>query len=197
MVWTKNRFLQELCVLFILLNSQLTNAQSTTDILIKERNSDKEIFVLSLLENDFPPEKSEEKKEIAKAIVRYSGDLKFTDSSMIGNEKVDELVFMISFIKLVSNFQKYYKTKYSYGYMAVSESTVVGIEKEFNSKIDRNYDIYEPSLNLKAGVRKLNEVLGKKNTVRDAFAEYAGISEIKSSFGHLEKIYLGYLRKRK
>lgn len=191
---TKKKF-EALSIFVILITftvSSLIQAQNRT--IIKDRPSEKEKYVVELLKSETTLSDSENRK-VASAIVRFSKEIQFKDSFKIANEKIDETVFLISFIKYFSNFQKLKRLTNSYGYMAVSESMVLDIEKEYNAKINRTIDIFEPNLNLKIGVRKLNGILSKKKSIGEAVSEYANLSGRKVLFSKMEEIYLNYIEK--
>ncbi len=180
-------------ILFIFFWSSIP-LQSQEGIFIKERPAEIEKYVVELLRDETSIANSE-KRKLANAIVRFSKELKFTDSAKIGEEKIDELVFLTSLIKHFSKFQKFQTTGTSYGYMAVSESMIRETEKEFNAKIERTFDIYEPILNVKIGVRKLNGILAKAKSIKEAISEYANLSGRKFSYDTFENTYRGYIEK--
>ncbi|MBE7412285.1 MAG: hypothetical protein L6Q54_14500 [Leptospiraceae bacterium] len=168
-----------------------------TNLFSNEKKSDMEVFVSTLISEDFSSDNELEKREISRAIVRYYHTLQLKDSVRIQNERVDKLIFLVSMIKILSNFQKTMKVKNSYGYMAVSDLSILEVEREFHSKVDKDYDIYEPTINIKLGIRKLNEIASDTATLKDMFTEYTKLSGLVVSFKQLEEVYSVYLHRKK
>lgn len=112
------------------------------------------------------------RKELSRAIVRFSQKLQFPDGSLLGGYTPNPSLFLLAWAKTRSEFQNNHGE--GYGILRLPEIFVREFEMSSGTKINRDYDIQNDSIQLKMVILKLKEFLAEGKTVKDAYLKLYG-----------------------
>lgn len=148
-------------------------------------------MIYSLLVNDQSFGMStREKKELARAIVRYSVRIQIPDGVLLSGNKPLPSLFLLSWAKTRIGIKT--SVKRGYGILNLPESFVQEMESIAGAKIDRNIDIYSYSIQYKLALLKYKEYLSEGNSVSSAYEKLYGISYSSGEWSLFEKNYKNF-----
>nr|WP_243401350.1 hypothetical protein [Leptospira harrisiae] len=107
------------------------------------------------------------RKELSRAIVRFSQKLQFPDGTLLGGYHPNSSLFLLAWAKTRSEFQS--NLSRGYGILSLSEMFVREFEMSSGTKINRNYDIQNDSIQLKMVILKLKESLAAGKSVKESY----------------------------
>ncbi|TGK89318.1 hypothetical protein EHQ23_02705 [Leptospira bourretii] len=107
------------------------------------------------------------RKELSRAIVRFSQKLQFPDGTLLGGYKPNSSLFLLAWAKTRSEFRT--NPLYGYGILGLSEMFVREFEMSSGTKINRDYDVQNDSIQLKMVILKLKESLAAGKSVKESY----------------------------
>lgn len=151
----------------ILLGSTLnTNQKSTSHF----ENLEEAIAFLIREENPSISEK--EIRILSNAVVRYSQDLKIPTHITINKNPIDPSLFLLSVIKMKSNFIKDSFSKNSIGYMGINDKIFTWYRDKNNIDINQKNLIMETNYNIRAGILYINDLFLNSNELETVIESY-------------------------
>jgi hypothetical protein len=141
-------------VLFgILLGSTLnTNQKSVSHF------ENLEEAVAFLIREESPSISEKEIRILSNSIVRYSQDLKIPTQILINKNPIDPTLFLLSVIKMKSNFSKDYNSGKSLGYMGINEKIFSWYKDKSSIDLNQKNLILESNYNIRAGILYINDI---------------------------------------
>ncbi|MBM9591572.1 hypothetical protein JWG41_14030 [Leptospira sp. 201903075] len=127
------------------------------------------------------------KKELSRAVVRFSQKLQFPDGTLLGGYPPNPSLFLLAWAKTRSDFHT--NQSLGYGILGLSEIFVREFELSSGTKINRDYDIQNDSIQLKMVILKLKEFLAEGKSVKDAYLKLYGTNVSASEWETLETNY--------
>ena len=171
----RSSFLSILLVFGILLGSTLnTNQKSTSHF----ENLEEAIAFLIREENPTISEK--EIRILSNAVVRYSQDLKIPTQITINKNPIDPSLFLLSVIKMKSNFTKESFSKNSFGYMGINDKIFAWYREKNNIEINQKNLILETNYNIRAGILYINDLFLNSNDLETVIENYTPTQTRKS-----------------
>ncbi|PJZ81583.1 hypothetical protein [Leptospira meyeri] len=107
------------------------------------------------------------RKELSRAIVRFSQKLQFPDGTLLGGYQPNSSLFLLAWAKTRSEFRT--NPLHGYGILSLSEMFVREFEMSSGTKINRDFDIQNDSIQLKMVILKLKESLAAGKSVKEAY----------------------------
>lgn len=107
------------------------------------------------------------RKELSRAIVRFSQKLQFPDGTLLGGYKPNSSLFLLAWAKTRSEFRT--NSLNGYGILGLSEMFVREFEMSSGTKINRDYDVQNDSIQLKMVILKLKESLAAGKSVKESY----------------------------
>ncbi|TGM56032.1 hypothetical protein EHQ91_14170 [Leptospira biflexa] len=154
----------------------------------KTDHSKEETVIVSYLnQNQTSNLSHRRKKELARAIVRFSQKLQLPDGTMLGEYPPIPSLFLLAWAKTRTDLQP--TQAKGYGILALSEIFVREFELSFGVKINRDYDIQIDSIQFKLVLLKLKEYLAEGKTAKEA---YQKLYETNLSPNEWEKLIINY-----
>ncbi|XDD46225.1 hypothetical protein AB3N60_16180 [Leptospira sp. WS39.C2] len=132
-----------------------------------DHSKEEAVIVSYLTQNESPKISQRKKKELARAIVRFSQKLQLPDGTLLGEYPPIPSLFLLAWAKTRTDLQP--KKEKGYGILALSEIFVREFELSSGAKINRDYDIQLDSIQLKMVLLKLKEYLSQGKTVKAAY----------------------------
>ncbi|MBM9546096.1 hypothetical protein JWG40_03655 [Leptospira sp. 201903074] len=127
------------------------------------------------------------KKELSRAIVRFSQKLQFPDGSLLGGYPPNPSLFLLAWAKTRSEFRTNHTE--GYGILRLPEIFVREFEISSGTKINRDYDIQNDSIQLKMVILKLKEFLAEGKSVKEAYMKLYGSNVSANEWAVLETHY--------
>lgn len=127
------------------------------------------------------------KKELSRAIVRFSQKLQFPDGSLLGGYPPNPSLFLLAWAKTRSEFRINHTE--GYGILRLPEIFVREFEISSGTKINRDYDIQNDSIQLKMVILKLKEFLAEGKSVKEAYMKLYGSNVSANEWAVLETHY--------
>ncbi|MCZ8342115.1 MAG: hypothetical protein O9301_03720 [Leptospira sp.] len=156
--------------------------------------SKEESMIISLLSEDQSfGISAREKKELARAIVRYSVRIQIPDGVLLSGYKPLPSLFLLSWAKTRTGMKT--SAKKGFGILNLPESFVQEMEAMAGAKIDRKIDIYSYSIQYKLALLKYKEYLSEGNSVESAYSKLYGTSYSDAEWDLFEKNYKTYAEK--
>ncbi|TGL86855.1 hypothetical protein EHQ68_16335 [Leptospira congkakensis] len=127
------------------------------------------------------------RKELSRAIVRFSQKLQFPDGTLLGGYPPNSSLFLLAWAKTRSEFRK--TSPEGYGILTLPELFVREFEMSSGTKINRDYDIQNDSIQLKMVILKLKESLAEGKSVKDSYLKLYGSKVFPNEWETLETNY--------
>ncbi|EMY68368.1 hypothetical protein [Leptospira vanthielii] len=127
------------------------------------------------------------RKELSRAIVRFSQKLQFPDGTLLGGYPTNPSLFLLAWAKTRSEFRTNHTE--GYGILRLPEIFVREFEMSSGTKINRDYDIQNDSIQLKMVILKLKEFLSEGKSVKDAYLKLYGANVSPKEWETLETNY--------
>nr|WP_244241464.1 hypothetical protein [Leptospira perdikensis] len=127
------------------------------------------------------------KKELSRAVVRFSQKLQFPDGTLLGGYPPNPTLFLLAWAKTRSDFQTNHSM--GYGILGLPEIFVREFELSSGTKINRDYDILSDSIQLKMVLLKLKEFLSEGKSVKEAYLKLYGTNVSVREWETLETNY--------
>ncbi|PJZ47145.1 hypothetical protein [Leptospira brenneri] len=127
------------------------------------------------------------RKELSRAIVRFSQKLQFPDGTLLGGYPPNSSLFLLAWAKTKSEFRN--TNAGGYGILGLSELFVREFELSSGTKINRDYDIQNDSIQLKMVILKLKEFLAEGKSVKEAYSKLYGNNISAKEWDTLETNY--------
>ncbi|PJZ38864.1 hypothetical protein CH354_06660 [Leptospira levettii] len=132
-----------------------------------DHSKEEGVIVSYLTQKDASKISLRRKKELARAIVRFSQKLQLPDGTTLGDYPPVPSLFLLAWAKTRTDLQPI--SEKGYGILALSEFFVREFEMSSGTKINRDYDIQLDSIQFKIVLLKLKEYLAEGKSVKDAY----------------------------
>ncbi|MCW7491279.1 hypothetical protein ND861_01290 [Leptospira sp. 2 VSF19] len=127
------------------------------------------------------------RKELSRAVVRFSQKLQFPDGTLLGGNPPNPSLFLLAWAKTRSEFRTNHFE--GYGIFTLPEIFVREFEMASGTRINRDYDIQNDSIQLKMVILKLKEYISEGKSVKDAYQKLYGKSITPNEWETLESNY--------
>ncbi|TGK81617.1 hypothetical protein EHQ24_09945 [Leptospira noumeaensis] len=127
------------------------------------------------------------RRELSRAIVRFSQKLQFPDGTLLGGYSPQSSLFLLAWAKTRSEFRK--NNSEGYGILGLSELFVRQFEMSSGTKISRDYDIQNDSIQFKMVILKLKEFLAEGKSVKESYMKLYGDKVATKEWETLETNY--------
>ncbi|TGK53084.1 hypothetical protein [Leptospira bouyouniensis] len=137
-----------------------------------DHSKEETVIVSYLTSNESSKLSHRRKRELARAIVRFSQKLQLPDGTMFGEYPPIPTLFLLAWAKTRSDLQP--NLTKGYGILALSEIFVREFELSSGVKINRDYDIHIDSIQFKMVLLKLKEYLAEGKSAKEAYRKLYG-----------------------
>lgn len=127
------------------------------------------------------------RKELSRAIVRFSQKLQFPDGTLLGGNPPNPSLFLMAWAKTRSEFQTNHLE--GYGILTLPEFFVREFEMSSGTRINRDYDIQNDSIQFKMVILKLKEFISEGKSVKEAYQKLYGKNFTPNEWEKLETNY--------